>query len=1030
MTFVMRTLGEGKLLLNKKILLLFFIISLISISVVNATENVVSENKTFIKFENEVDNGATNLKNIENSIEDNTIGQICLIGENELNKNNSGKIISKVNDCLECEKDILSEQNNNDKLNKIYHGANCKIAIQDSDYYDGLLIYFESYNNVTGEVNIYADDSLVFTKQITKTDYIKYGTPYIYISPSTLGLIPDNEYLFKVTFNSYAVQNNAHVWLPKNSKCFNATIDKEDILVYEDLALSLNGFYLRDSVDIYLDKVLFKSVNLVNGGFSEIISNLSAGKHRIQVYTPYNGMYISSFDVTVYPYGGRSLKGLIDNSPNGSIIFLNDDYNGIQSIVNIDKEIIIDGNGHIITSTININHENVVLKNMIVNSLEWNGNNGKIHNCTFLSNIRWSGDYGKIENCSFSNSIAYLEGINLVIKDCNFSESSVDCKGDNGKIESCIFSKSTKTSINIYNTNVSICNSYFFNNTRSNIINIDASNSLLENNYFLKNNYTNIYLSSNAQGCRIKNSYFEKNNPIYVGLIVNYGKFTVVNNCTFIENKGSVVEFKNQNPNTIRPDSQSKCCYIVGSTFINNIVASDTYAIIYICGDDCSVENSILIDCNENKAPMIYSLKDFGASNNWWGNTKGNYSQKPQNVVGEYAENAIKNWLYLDVTISKNEINIGQEVEIIYNFYKYYKNSYNEEEVSLYSSSYFPTFYIETYGINGTIDSEAIISKGRGNIVFTAQKMPQGQLISEYYSFKDIKTFSFVDKGTLYTNDIETEYMVENKIGVMVKNSEGLPVKNVVIELNVNGKTYYNKTNNEGLAQFNINLPSGNYQMIITNNETKETKFNKLIIKSIPIEDNDVVISDLSKSSRESTIIQLPSDASGTITLNIGGKNYEFAVVGGVANVKVPELVNGGYSYIITYSGDGKYSSFSKTGSLTINKPSEQTNPTGPTNPTKPVTKITLTLKKVTVKRSAKKLTIQATLKVNGKSVKNKVIKFKFNKKTYKAKTNAKSVAKITVKKSVLKKLKKGKKVTYTATYGKITKKITVKVKK
>ena len=92
--------------------------------------------------------------------------------------------------------------------------------------------------------------------------------------------------------------------------------------------------------------------------------------------------------------------------------------------------------------------------------------------------------------------------------------------------------------------------------------------------------------------------------------------------------------------------------------------------------------------------------------------------------------------------------------------------------------------------------------------------------------------------------------------------------------------------------------------------------------------------------------------------------------------------------------------------------------------------KTILTLKKVTVKRFAKKLTIQAILKVNGNVVKDKLIKFKFNKKSYKAKTNAKGVAKITVKKAVLKKLKKGKKVTYTAKYGKITKKVKVTVKK
>ena len=187
-----------------------------------------------------------------------------------------------------------------------------------------------------------------------------------------------------------------------------------------------------------------------------------------------------------------------------------------------------------------------------------------------------------------------------------------------------------------------------------------------------------------------------------------------------------------------------------------------------------------------------------------------------------------------------------------------------------------------------------------------------------------------------------------------------------------------------------------------------------------PIYEKDIIIPSLSTGSGT---VKLPNDATGTITLNIAGKEYTFPVVNGAASIKVPQLANGNYPYTITYSGDFKYSSFNKTGSLTVNKPSQQT------TPAKPVTKTTLTLKKVKVKRSAKKLTIQATLKVNGKAVKGKIIKFKFNKKSYKAKTNAKGVAKITVKKAVLKKLKKGKKVTYTAKYGKITKKVTVKVK-
>ena len=97
-----------------------------------------------------------------------------------------------------------------------------------------------------------------------------------------------------------------------------------------------------------------------------------------------------------------------------------------------------------------------------------------------------------------------------------------------------------------------------------------------------------------------------------------------------------------------------------------------------------------------------------------------------------------------------------------------------------------------------------------------------------------------------------------------------------------------------------------------------------------------------------------------------------------------------------------------------------------------PVTpKITsLVLKKVTVKRSAKQLVLQATLKINKKATKNKKLTFTFKGKKYTAKTNTKGIAKVTIKKSVLKKLKAGKKITYQVTYGKTVRKRTVIVKK
>ena len=91
---------------------------------------------------------------------------------------------------------------------------------------------------------------------------------------------------------------------------------------------------------------------------------------------------------------------------------------------------------------------------------------------------------------------------------------------------------------------------------------------------------------------------------------------------------------------------------------------------------------------------------------------------------------------------------------------------------------------------------------------------------------------------------------------------------------------------------------------------------------------------------------------------------------------------------------------------------------------------LVLTLKKVNVKKSAKKLVLTAKLTKGKSLIKGKKITFKFNGKTYKAKTNKKGIAKVTIKKNVLKKLKVGKKIKYQAKYGKLTVKRTAKVKK
>ena len=137
------------------------------------------------------------------------------------------------------------------------------------------------------------------------------------------------------------------------------------------------------------------------------------------------------------------------------------------------------------------------------------------------------------------------------------------------------------------------------------------------------------------------------------------------------------------------------------------------------------------------------------------------------------------------------------------------------------------------------------------------------------------------------------------------------------------------------------------------------------------------------------------------ITVKIGAGKYKLKTDGsGVASLKLNQTP-GKYNVKITY------------GDLTVTK--------------KITIKHILTLKKVKVKKSAKKLVLTAEL---AKKLKGKKITFKFNGKKYTAKTNKKGVAKVTIKKSVLKKLKVGKKVKYQAKYLNDVVEYSIKVKR
>ena len=134
------------------------------------------------------------------------------------------------------------------------------------------------------------------------------------------------------------------------------------------------------------------------------------------------------------------------------------------------------------------------------------------------------------------------------------------------------------------------------------------------------------------------------------------------------------------------------------------------------------------------------------------------------------------------------------------------------------------------------------------------------------------------------------EYNVAIENGKAVKTIADLKANVYTVTVKYSGDNNYNA--NQNTTEFTVSKIS-DYNMNITVPEFKEGV--------------------------NSTInVVLPKDATGTVTVEIGGKNYTANVTDGVANVIIPGLGVGDYNITTTYSGDAKYDLMTKKGNITV----------------------------------------------------------------------------------------------------------------
>jgi len=96
-------------------------------------------------------------------------------------------------------------------------------------------------------------------------------------------------------------------------------------------------------------------------------------------------------------------------------------------------------------------------------------------------------------------------------------------------------------------------------------------------------------------------------------------------------------------------------------------------------------------------------------------------------------------------------------------------------------------------------------------------------------------------KTTLFGEDIVKYYKNDTQFYASFLDTSGSPLKNSQVKFNINGIFYTRMTDEKGVAKLNINLGPGKYIITSINSKTGEQISNYITVKSVIVENHDLV---------------------------------------------------------------------------------------------------------------------------------------------------------------------------------------------
>ena len=142
------------------------------------------------------------------------------------------------------------------------------------------------------------------------------------------------------------------------------------------------------------------------------------------------------------------------------------------------------------------------------------------------------------------------------------------------------------------------------------------------------------------------------------------------------------------------------------------------------------------------------------------------------------------------------------------------------------------------------------------------------------------------------------------------------------VTISVDNQVYNVAIENGSVVKTISDFKAGIYDVFVKyigddnyNSAQNTTKFTVLKISDYNM---DVAVPETKEGVNSTVVVDLPEDATGTVTVEIDSENYTANVTKGTAKVNIPGLGVGEYNITITYSGDAKYDLMAKKGNITV----------------------------------------------------------------------------------------------------------------